>query len=128
VQPQYSQDREGVDARVLDELARLCWVGAGGGCDRGGLVFVASDDSELCLNPCSVRFCDLDGAAGQGDVVVEGQVGAVDHRRCVAMVETAPDFLEVARVVEVNSYGCLGFFGHRDRDLRQDALAGVLRD
>jgi hypothetical protein len=59
--------------------------------------------AQLALDPGAGRVGGLHDGAREPHVVLERQRGAVDHDRAVAELQAGLDFLEFARVVEVDA-------------------------
>ena len=94
------RDSERVNACASNELLNLF-----GTCIRGMLsnyiVFNACENSELTLNDNAVSVCIFNNLLGEGDVVLEGMMRAVDHNGREASVDAGLADLEICAVVEV---------------------------
>ena len=110
-------DREGVDAGLLDEVLDFLRLGVIGVLGRD-IVLDAGEHAELAFDRDIVllRMGEVDDLLGERDVLVVGQVRAVDHDRGEARLDAALAELEAVAVVEVEG----------DRDIEAELL-GVSR-
>ena len=134
-------DGEGVDAGGLDELLGLLRVGvdlvggivvveAGGGTAAGADGGV-EHGAELGLDGDVERVGDLADLLGDGEVLLIGLGGGIDHDGGEAHVHGADQVIEVDAVVEVHADGHLGALGvadHGGADLVEGGEALVLVD
>ena len=101
------------------------------------VVLDAGQAAELALDRDAERAGVFDDLAGQGDVLLVGEMGAVDHDRREAVFDAGLGQLEGVAVVEVEgdrdglvrALGLLHLPGHADRALghvAEEGLVGVL--
>ena len=96
------RDSEGVNAGLGYELLNLFGTGVGGMlCNN--VVLNASENAKLTLNNNSALVSVLNYLLGEGNVVLEGVVRAVDHNRGEASVDASLADLEICAVVKVES-------------------------
>ena len=97
---------QGGNACALCEFLCLLWICVRILISAVQVVFFSADFSELSLNADAGRSACCRNAACEGDVILEGLVGSVDHDGCVSCAECLHSQLKAAAVVKV----------HRNRD------------
>ncbi len=118
-------DGEGVDTGAVHEVLDLLGAGVGGVLGHD-VVLDAGENAQLTLDDHAVGVCVLHDLAGQGDVVLVGVVGAVDHDGGEAAVDAGLADLEVGAVIEVERQinAAVGNGGLRQSD--EIRMLGVL--
>src|SRR5690606_40989821 len=104
----HGADRDGqrVDLGLAGEAARLLRVGVRARERLVGLrERVRAQGSYLTLDRYAVHVPQLDDTGGESDVLVERQVGRVDHHGAEGGVYRAPDDVQVVGVVQVQRHG-----------------------
>ena len=97
---------EGGAASALDELLGLGRIGVGAlALNRGTVVLLAADLAELSLDRHAHGAASIGDGLGQGDVVLEGLVRAVNHNGGVASAESLHAAVIAIAVIEVQSDG-----------------------
>ena len=97
---------EGGAASALDELLSLGRIGVGAlALNRGAVVLLAADLAELGLDRHAHGATSVGDGLGQGDVVLEGLVRAIDHDGGVASAESLHAAVIAIAVIEVQSDG-----------------------
>ena len=101
---------------ALNELLGLLEIGERVAVAAFQIVFLTADLTELSLDRNTGGCAGVGDAAGEGDVVLEGVVRAVDHDGGVAGAQCLHSQLEAVTVIEVhgNRNGCAlcGSLGH----------------
>ena len=90
---------------ALDELLGLDRVGVGGLALDLDVVLLAADLAELGLDRNAHGGTGVGNELGEGDVVLEGLVGAVDHDGGVAGAEGLHAAIVAVAVIEVQGHG-----------------------
>ena len=97
---------KGGAASALDELLGLGGVGVGAlALNRGTVVLLAANLAELGLNGHAHGAASVGDGLGQGDVVLEGLVRAVDHDGGVASAEGLHAAVIAIAMIEVQGDG-----------------------
>lgn len=92
-------------AGALDELLGLDRVGVGGLALDLDVVLLAANLAELSLDRHAHAGAGVGNGLGQGDVVLEGLVGAVDHDGGVASAKGLHAAIIAVAVIEVQGHG-----------------------
>ena len=123
-------DGQGVDAGAGHELLNLLGTGVGSVVRVYiDLVLDAGQGAQLAFDHNAVVMGVLDDLLGQGDVVLEGLGGTVDHDGGEAAVDAALAQLEGVAVVQMHADGEIeagGLLGVLDGSLNQLHQVGML--
>ena len=119
-------DGQAVHAGGPDELLHLVGVGVGGiGSGDVHVVLDAGQTAQLTLDDDTVLVGVLHDLAGQGDVVLERMLGAVDHHGGEASVDAGLADVKVLAVVQVQGDGQARVLHGGLHQLHQVAVLGV---
>ena len=120
-------DGQTIHPRGLDELLYLVGVGVGG--VGGGDVHVVLDAGQTAQLPFhhhAVGVGVLHHLTGEGDVVLEGMLGPVDHHGGEAPVDAGFADLKILPVVQVQGHGQAGVLDGGLHQLPQVDGLGIL--
>ncbi len=116
---------QGVTAGAGHELFDFLGTGIGGSLSGDiDLVLNASQGAQLSLNDNAVVVCILNDLLGDGDVLLKGLGGGVDHNGGETAVDAGLAGLKAVTVVQVQSDGNLGALDHSGLD-QLDQVSGV---
>ena len=98
------RDSQSITAGLLHELDGVHGVGVGRSL-REDVVFHTGQNTQLTFDGDAALVSQLDHFTGQLNVLLEGQMGAVDHNGGVAAVHSCQTCLDGLTVVQVQSNG-----------------------
>ena len=120
-------DGEGVNTGSGDELLDFLGTGVGGILlGDVDIVLDAGETAELTLNNNAALVSVLNDLAGQGNVLLEGVLGTVDHNGGETAVDAGLADLKVLTVVEVDTDGQVGILNSSLDELHEVNVLGVL--
>ena len=120
-------DGQGVTAGAFHKLLHVLRTGVGG--VRSGdfyIVLDAGQGAQFRLHHYAVVMGVLNNLLGQGDVLLKGQRGTIDHDGGKATVDAGFAGLEVGAVIQMQGDGQVGIFDDgRFHQLHQISVVGV---
>ncbi len=119
-------DGQGIDAGARHELGRLVRVGQMGvGGVHDEVILLAAELAQFCLHACPQAVAEGDDPLHLGDVLLERQVGGIDHGGVNAGLDLVVDILLVLVVVQMQYQRDAVLMGSRGTDGDQVLDPGV---